>query len=186
MRIIAGTHRGRRLLAPSDQKIRPTSDRVRESLFSIIGNIQDLVILDAFAGTGALGLEAISRGAKFVYFFDTSKTSTTIVRENIDLLEFKKRARIITGALTKNTSLVDEKVDLVFLDPPYNKNLITPALNALVDSKLLVSDALIILEHEAREEIEIPDSFEFDECRKYGKTTLTFLYGPTYDDPSSL
>ncbi len=179
MRIIAGTHRGRRMITPEGDEIRPTSDRVRESLFSILGNISDAIVIDGFAGTGALGLEALSRGAKKVSFFDTSKDAISLIRENLKQFELANTSSVFHGAFAKNVSLVNQPANLVFLDPPYKKELLPPALDALVASGALAEDGLVILEHSRYETVTFPDVFEKEDERTYGKTTLTFLRMPT-------
>jgi len=129
MRIISGSARGLTLATPKDQRVRPTTDRVRESLFSILGNLHDLIVLDAFAGTGALGCEALSRGAAFCYFFDPSKDSITLVKENLSRVKATDRAstqqRPMTQALP---TITQHTLDLVFLDPPYHTTLAHEAL----------------------------------------------------------
>ncbi len=175
MRIIAGTHRGRKMITPEGDDIRPTSDRVRESLFSILGNISDVIVIDGFAGTGALGLEALSRGAKKVTFFDTSKEAVALIRENLKQFDLINTSSVLNTSIVKNISLVGTPANLVFLDPPYKKELLPPALDALLESDALAEDALVICEHFKHEELVIPDRFEKEDQRSYGKTTLTFL-----------
>ncbi len=182
MRIIAGTHRGRKLIPPEGDDIRPTSDRVRESLFSILGDIEDIVIIDGFAGTGALGMEALSRGAKKVYFFDTSKSAANLVKANLEELGLASSSRVFHGSIKRNISLITIPSHLVFLDPPYKKNLIPPALEALAASQALADGALLVLEHFKSEDISIPQYYEKEDERRYGKTTLSFL---RFSKPSS-
>ena len=136
MRVIAGKHRGRRLATLKGDAIRPTTDRVRESLFSILGSLHDLVVIDGYAGTGALGCEALSRGASRVWFFDSSRQATDLVAENLATLGETESARVITGTFTLALrSLVEEEetegIDVVFLDPPYGSSEPVAALSAL-------------------------------------------------------
>lgn len=175
MRIIAGTHRGRKMITPEGDEIRPTSDRVRESLFSILGNISEVTVIDGFAGTGALGLEALSRGAKKVSFFDTSKEAISLIRENLKQFDLANTSSVFHGSFGKNISLVNTPANLIFLDPPYKKEMLRPALDALLGSNALAEDALIIMEHSRYETVDFPERFEKEDERTYGKTTLTFL-----------
>ena len=163
------------MISPEGDEIRPTSDRVRESLFSILGNISGVYVIDGFAGTGALGLEALSRGAKKVSFFDTSKEAIALIRENLKQFDLANTSSVFHGSFLKNISLVNTPVNLVFLDAPYKKEMLPPALDALLAADTLAEDALVILEHSRYETVTFPDRFEKEDERTYGKTTLTFL-----------
>lgn len=189
MRIISGSARGRTLATPKDQRVRPTTDRVRESLFSILGNLHELIVLDAFAGTGALGCEALSRGAAFCYFFDPSKDSIALVKENLSRVKATDRAstqqRPMTQALP---TITQHTLDLVFLDPPYHTTLAHEALQALATHHhLLAPDAIIVLEQAIEDPALAPPSplLVLDDLRTYGRTRLTFfrhLPSPEVDD----
>lgn len=176
MRIIAGKHRGRRIGAPRSNAIRPTIDRVRESLFAILGDLHDAVVVDGYAGTGALGLEALSRGARRAFFFDRSRDAITLVRENLELLGESKNATVVQGAFVSSLGQLTEEVDIVFLDPPYGSGELPGALDALSASPHIRADCLVVVEQEDREEAVEHPAFEFDEARKYGNTRITLLY----------
>ena len=175
MRIIAGKHRGRRLATPKDEAIRPTTDRIRESLFSILGDLHDSVIVDAYAGTGALGCESLSRGARKVWFFDTSAKAITLVRENLATVGEEEAARVITGKFSKCVDQIDDDVDIVFLDPPYGSTEPALALCALAASSRARAGTLVILEQQRGDDLPEHDAFELDDQRTYGITRLTFL-----------
>lgn len=152
MRICGGQFRGRKLNTPTGDHIRPTSDKVRQALFNMLdsrGFIQDSIVLDGFCGTGALGLEALSRGAQRGIFIDKDKRSLKICAQNIEMLKVSEKSHMYsrdTTVLTENTA--GHVADLVFLDPPYNKGMIPLALSALTDGCWLAKDAVIVLESE--------------------------------------
>src|SRR5579872_7217688 len=137
MRIIAGTHKGRRLEAPADQAIRPTADRVREALFSILAHrlegFAGRRVLDAFAGSGALGLEALSRGAESAVFMDRDRAALALCRRNAGTLQSSDRAQFLLSDATKPPHS-DHRCDLILLDPPYGKGLGEKALSALTEA----------------------------------------------------
>lgn len=179
MRIISGYARGRRLQAPSSQRIRPTTDRVRESLFSILGDLQDTIILDGFAGSGALGCEALSRGASFCFFCDPSREAQRIISHNassvlqLDASSFSLFPLPLHQALPK----LHLPPDIVFLDPPYHLHeLLSSSLEALASSPHILKDTLLVIEQEQDAPPPAHPAFTFDEARDYGRTRITFLY----------
>ena len=180
VRIIGGKFKGRKLRSVRGTRTRPTSDRTREAILNIIAfQLQDGRVLDLFAGTGALGIEALSRGAQSAVFIDISKPSLSILQENLAGVSVESATRVIRWDLTANLNCLlsmPHAFDLIFMDPPYNKNLITPALGHLHTSQSMDSDALVIVEHSIREPVE-PDHLPFDvvDCRQYGKTLVSFL-----------
>ena len=180
MRIVGGKFKGRKLRSVRGTRTRPTADRTREAIFNIIAfQLQDVRVLDLFAGTGALGIEALSRGAQSAVFIDISKPSLSILRENLAGLCVESSTRIIRWDITANLNCLlsmPRAFDLIFMDPPYNQNLIMPALGHLHASQSLDSDALVIVEHSSREPVE-PDRLPFDivDRRQYGKTLVSFL-----------
>jgi 16S rRNA (guanine966-N2)-methyltransferase len=168
MRIVGGEFRGRPLKGPSTQAVRPTSDRLRESLFNIIahnypGALEGVRVIDLFAGTGALGLEAISRGARFGLFVDDSTEGRALTRENVEALSLGGRTRIF------------RVFDLAFLDPPYGKGLAPLALVSLRDGGWLTPGALVLVEEEAGADIGTPEGYQLLEKRTYGDTQMVFL-----------
>ncbi|TXD43676.1 16S rRNA (guanine(966)-N(2))-methyltransferase RsmD [Lujinxingia vulgaris] len=177
MRIIAGSARGRKLASLPTDAIRPTSDRVRESLFSILGDVHDLVVVDGFAGSGALGLEAISRGARRAYFFDRSGRSTALIKENAQRTRAGRRA--IIERCTFNQGLEEhlgqETPDLWFLDPPYHTTLAHKALEKMTTSPRVTAGALVVWESDVDEAVPHTPAFELEDERIYGRTRIQFL-----------
>lgn len=148
MRIITGSARGRRLLSPEGQDVRPTTEKVKESLFSIIQfEIEGRTALDLFAGSGQLGLEALSRGAASAVFVDSSAKSLAVVKENIARTGFADRARTVHGEALSFLRTATEKFDLAFLDPPYDQGLCTAAAEVL--PRVLKETSVVICETRA-------------------------------------
>ncbi len=179
MRIIAGAHRGRRLFSVKGRAIRPTSDRVRESIFNILADrVSGVNVLDLFAGTGALGIEALSRGADHACFIDNNRQAILAVLKNINMIHLEEKAIILKWDAVDNLNcLVPGKTNfkLVFMDPPYGKNMVRPALKNLDRSGCLEKNAVIVIEHTSRERLdEKMDSFIQSDRRKYGKTLISF------------
>ena len=181
MRIVGGRNRGRRLSAPKGAATRPTSDRIRESVFNILVHGTDLEfngcpVLDLFAGTGVLGFEALSRGAGPVLFIDNAAAAIDLIRTNAEMLghegtevlraDIRKLGAPPAGTLPAG---------LAFLDPPYSAGLVAPALEAIEVSGWLVQDAVLVIESSRKETIEATNAFEFIEERLYGSIKITFL-----------
>lgn len=180
MRIIGGTLRGRKLSALPGRSIRPTSDRVREALFNILGT-QPLGadVLDLFAGTGALGIEALSRGAAHAVFIDKAASHLSVLRKNVTRCGLDKQSRILQWDIVGNLRCLLEyrrTFSLVFLDPPYGKGMIEPALGHLVAAEVLTHEAKIVVEQDAGEAAVVtgPELRHEDE-RRYGHTRLSFF-----------
>lgn len=181
MRIVGGTFRGRTITAPKGMAIRPTTDRTRESLFNIIehgfSGCEGTRVLDLFAGSGALGLEALSRGAAFALFVDDATTARGATHENIEALGLQGATKIFRRDATKLgpcPANIGEPFDLVFLDPPYGKQLGEAALTAALDGHWLAPDAVIVVE-ETVGAFQAPDEFEVLDARSFGDTEVTFL-----------
>ena len=178
MRIVGGRFRGRALKGPSTQAIRPTSDRLRESVFNILahgyeGAIDNARVVDLFAGTGALGLEAMSRGARFALFVDDGSEARALLRENVEALGLGGVTRIFRRDATKiGDAPPGEKFDLAFLDPPYGKGLAPRALLALVNGRWLADGALCVIEEAADEAVELPVGLHMLDRRAYGETQI--------------
>ena len=179
MRIITGSARGAKLKTPKGMDTRPTADRVKESLFNILGrNVEDKCVLDIFAGTGNLGLEALSRGAKQAVFID--KATAVLIKENAEHTHLSEQARVLKGdvfALLTRLNSEGNKFDLVFCDPPYHLGLWEKVLLLFDRLPLLNDGALIVVEH-GTDENDIPVMSSIVELRneKYGKTTqITFF-----------
>lgn len=180
LRIIGGELKGKKLYTIPGTLIRPTSDRLRESIFNILSNlVKKAVVLDLFAGTGALGIETLSRGAESAVFIDDSKAALSVVERNIQSCAVDNRSQIIKWNIVKNLNrikAVDSKFNLVFMDPPYNKGLIKPTLINLHDSGSLGRDACIIVEHTPFEPVPgACKQFELTDQRKYGKKLISFM-----------
>jgi len=183
MRIVAGRHRGRRLLAPAGAAVRPTSDRAREALFNILSHGRPAAegipfagapVLDAFAGTGALGLEALSRGAVEAVFIEQDRAAVAVLRKNIDAMDEGARSRIVPGDATRPPRAISGCA-VAFLDPPYRSGLAGPALIALEAAGWLTPDALAIVELAVREHLAPPAGFSLVDERVYGTARLLFL-----------
>lgn len=178
MRIISGSARGRSLDAPKGLSTRPTTDRVKESLFGILQfRIGGTRVLDLFSGSGGLGLEALSRGAQFAVFNDTDRESVRVIKNNLKSLAFEDHAAVYSldfNACLKLLASKGERFDLIFLDPPYGKGLETEAVKRIHELDLLLEDGRIVIEHAAKTRIELPSIVD---TRKYGDTCITFLEG---------
>ena len=174
MRIIAGEAGGRNLETPEGREIRPTPERAREALFSILDNIVDAIVVDGFAGTGALGCEALSRGAALCYFIDDRADSIDLVEENLDRIGAKDRGIILEGDFESSLPLIYDDPDLWLLDPPYESGLGQSALEKMAESPSVTDDALVVLEISDREEPPEVEGFEMVDRREYGKAQLIF------------
>ncbi|HWJ75340.1 MAG TPA: 16S rRNA (guanine(966)-N(2))-methyltransferase RsmD [Kaistia sp.] len=181
MRIVGGEWRGRTLAAPKSQAIRPTSDRLRESLFNVLAHgyddqVADARVLDLFAGTGALGLEAMSRGASYALFVDEGVEARGLIRQNIETLGLTGRTRLFRRDATKlGPAGTVAPFDLVFADPPYDRGLGEPALASAVAGDWLAPGALVVLEEAADVIIGPVDGLERVERREAGDTQLLFF-----------
>jgi 16S rRNA (guanine966-N2)-methyltransferase len=175
MRIVAGSHRGRPLEAPADQRIRPTSDRIRESLFNILdhrlGGFAGKRVLDGFAGTGALGFEALSRGAAFALFVDKDRDALSLTRRNAASLGLTEKADFRLADLTRPPQSA-QQFDLVLLDPPYGQGLAGKALEALADTGWLAPEALAVIEADRTQPETLPERFATMDSRDYGRTRI--------------
>jgi 16S rRNA (guanine966-N2)-methyltransferase len=183
MRIVGGSHRGRRLSAPSGDAVRPTGDRVREALFDIMSHgrfapegvpFAKTAVLDAFAGTGAVGLEALSRGAAEAVFIERDAVALAALRRNIEALGELARALVVPGDATRPPR-GERACAVAFLDPPYGSGLAAPALAALADAGWIAKEALAVVEIGAREPFSAPAGFALLDARVYGAARLVFL-----------
>ena len=181
MRVVGGRLRGRSLAGPRTQAIRPTSDRLRESLFNILAHaygdpVSDARVLDLFAGTGALGLEAMSRGAAFALFVDDGAQARALIRQNVEALGLGGTTRIFRRDATRlGPAHPVEPFSLAFLDPPYGKGLAESALESARAGGWLAPDALIVVEEAADAQFTPPAGFAELERRRYDDTELVFL-----------
>jgi 16S rRNA (guanine966-N2)-methyltransferase len=181
MRIVAGKFRGKQLTSPEDDSIRPTADRVREAVFNILAsrlgpNFDGLRLLDLFAGTGALGLEALSRGASNVVFVDTGAEARGLIRDHIEAFGAGGVAKLLRRDATNlGPAGTMGPVDLVFLDPPYGQGLGEKALLSLKDGGWLRPETLLVFEEGSDVTVELPEGFVLDDRREYGAAAVHFL-----------
>lgn len=172
MRIISGKARGRRLTAPKGFATRPTSDRVKEAIFNVLSaKIAGSSVIDVFAGTGGLGIEALSRGAAHAIFIEKKREAWSVVKKNLAITGFNNCAQVFLGDFTFVLPRLKEKSDLVFLDPPYNQGLIQPAVSLIIGLDLLKEDGVIIIETNSKLK-EHPQSEKITLGKEY-------LYGDT-------
>lgn len=186
MRITGGRFGGRLLAAPSDERVRPTSDKVRQAIFNILEHndfgcgfaLKGARVIDLFAGTGAMGLEAMSRGARYCLFVDNAADSRALVRRNVEALSLTGATKIwrrhatSLGPLSANSG---GPFDLAFLDPPYRLALLPPALESLRDGGWLAPGALVVMEHAIEESPPQSPGFHTLDFRSYGDTAVAFL-----------
>jgi 16S rRNA (guanine966-N2)-methyltransferase len=181
MRIVGGRLKGRSLQGPRSEGVRPTSDRLRETLFNILAHsygdpVPGARVIDLFAGTGAFGLEAISRGAEFSLFVDDGAQARALLRENVEALGLGGVTRIFRrDARRLGAAAPGAPYNLAFLDPPYDRGLAEPALTSLTRGGWLAPDALVIVEESAAATFEPAPGFEVLERRDYGDTEVIFL-----------
>ncbi len=185
MRIVGGEFKGKHLVMPADNRVRPTADRTREALFNILGHGSayrteqgpmpiGARVLDVFSGTGALGVEALSRGASHVTFLDNHTGSLKLIRENVAAIGAQAKADIFNRNGTQMGN-AGQAVDLVLMDPPYSQGLETPCLASLQAGGWLQSETIIVIELAAKEKLDLPSDFEVLNERKYSAAKLLFL-----------
>ncbi|MBV9063817.1 MAG: 16S rRNA (guanine(966)-N(2))-methyltransferase RsmD [Alphaproteobacteria bacterium] len=186
MRITGGRFRGRTLFAPAGAQVRPTSDKVRQAIFNILTHhdfgigfsLDGARVADLFAGTGAMGIEALSRGARFCLFVDDAPESRALIRKNVEALELTGITKIWRRDATQLGPMPAGSggpFDLVFLDPPYRKNLVAPALATLAGGGWLTEGALLVAETAEEGMLETSPGFTRLHMRGYGETAVTFL-----------
>ena len=180
MRIISGLYKGRKLSPVRGQEIRPTGGKVREAVFSILArDLRHARVLDLFAGTGAFGLEALSRGADRAVFIESDDRAIAAIKKNIRLCGAEKRVQLMKWDITRDLNCIRSRrpgFDLAFMDPPYHGDFIAATLKNLENSQGLEDGALIVIEHSAKTPLPaIHPPFYATDRRKYGKTLVTFL-----------
>lgn len=179
MRIIAGVFRGRKLKTLDGQDTRPTLDRVRESLFNIIApRVEGAMVLDLFSGSGAIGLEALSRGAQFAVLNDASPKSVDVILDNVEALGAVEDTGVMCeDAFRAIDILVDNglRFDLIYLDPPYDSGLYTPIIEYIRKTGVLKLNGMVICEHRKGYTFEVPYDYRIYDRRTYGKTTISFV-----------
>ena len=182
MRIIAGKHRGRKLTPLAGDQVRPTAGRAREAIFNILAHAafaprpvyEDAIVLDAFAGSGALGLEALSRGARFVSFMERDRTARGVLTANVTALAVTRQTAVLAAdALRPPRGIAP--ASLAFLDPPYTEDWAAPALTALAAAQWLLPEAIAVVELEVKRDFVPPAGFAPLDERRYGAAKIVFL-----------
>jgi len=180
MRITGGKAAGRRFTLPRGLAVRPTTDRVREALFNILAPLSGMTFLDLYAGSGAVGCEALSRGAIRAVFVECDAGAARIIRKNVEGLGFEGNCEVLAMEVRRGFKLLmyrRERFDVLFADPPYGEGLINETLRCLSDGSLVAVDGVLILQHSRREAPSepLPAVFSIAEQRRYGETVLSFL-----------
>ena len=177
MRIIAGKYRGRKLYAPKGWQIRPTADRAREAIFNILGDrVRGARVADLFAGTGAMGLEALSRGAAQAVFVDSQPAALAAIRRNLETLGLDE-PRVIKADLSRGVGPLAETgpFDLIFMDPPYAKDILSLVLARLKQGELAAAGGLAVVEHGGGQEDLLASGWKLMDERRYGRARVCFL-----------
>lgn len=179
LRVISGTARGHHLKTPKGMSTRPTTDRVKESLFNIISMfIVDSDVLDLFSGSGSLGIEALSRGAASAVFVDSSRECYGIIKDNLQHTKLSDKGKVYTEAVNeaiRKLFVHNKKFDLIFMDPPYSKNLVEETLNCIANNDIIKSNSLIICEHRSSDPVpEAVGRLVITRKQQYGDTTVSF------------
>lgn len=182
LRVTGGEVKGRRLSSLKGSKIRPTSDKVREAIFNLIGqDVRGVRVLDLFAGTGSLGIEALSRGASWVFFVDNSMHSIEIIRKNLSLCGYENVGRVLkkdlTRGLPRECEMMKGEFDLVLSDPPYGKDYLPAVLRELCDRDILASPSIVVAETSKAEVMPAKlGKLELVKTRTYGDTKISEYY----------
>ncbi len=180
MRIISGNARGTKLYTLEGLNTRPTLDRVKESLFNILQNyLLDATVLDLFAGSGALGLESVSRGARKAILCDNHLQAIRIIKQNVQKCHMENNVEVIFKDYTKCLKQISEKINIAFVDPPYEKNIAVEAVKLIIENEILQENGIIILEtdDEQREikQLENISKINIQDIKRYGRVKLIFL-----------
>ena len=180
MRIIGGQARGRQIRLPAGCRIRPTADRVKESLFDILHPVEGAYFLDMYAGSGNVGLEALSRGARGSVFVEKDLRLADAVRKNLRLLGFEGRGEVIAAGAQQGLRRLGkrgERFDILFADPPYDEDILPEILRCLEGAEVLAENGIIVLQHSVREDPKesLPQTLVMADQRRYGDTLLSFL-----------
>lgn len=176
MRIITGSAKGTKLKTPRGMAVRPTGDRVKESLFNILGSrVPDARVLDLFAGTGNLGLEALSRGANHTTFVEQSMVSIALIRENAILTKLQDQITIVKANVLSAIDRLEGQFDLIFCDPPYNQGLVSQVLIRIDSAAILADRGMLIVEHSQHERIESSlNQLNLIRSERFGETCIGF------------
>jgi 16S rRNA (guanine966-N2)-methyltransferase len=197
LRVISGDKKGERLFSLKRRKIRPTSDKVKGAIFNILSyglgfgqSLEGKKVLDLFAGSGALGLEALSRGAEEVVFVDNSSASLILARKNLKKLGFENKGRMVKKEILRflrsENKIASGGFDLILADPPYGKGLCQKLSEILAEKSFLNADGILVMEHHKKEKIEEKKNFVLLQERKYGDTLISFFKKKPVKDKKEL
>ncbi|MBI1909526.1 MAG: 16S rRNA (guanine(966)-N(2))-methyltransferase RsmD [Deltaproteobacteria bacterium] len=177
MKILGGQAKGRSLKKPKNNKIRPALAKVKGAIFNILGDIEGTSVLDLFAGTGNIGIEALSRGAAWVTFVDNEPQALRLIRENSQRTGTEASCQIVKAEIPWGLKKLknDHTYSLIFVDPPYDQRLVNTTLRFLAREKTLAPGGMIIVEHSPREGVVPPEGLQITDERRYGQTNITFL-----------
>lgn len=178
MRVISGVAKGLRLTAPKGSRVRPALDQVKEAVFNIIFDVTGARVLDLYAGSGSVGIEALSRGASFAVFVEEWGPAVETIIKNLKHCRLDDRAKIFkcpVKAAIRKLSKKGARFDLVFVDPPYLKNLVNKTLCDMAASTLITENSLIVVEHHPKEPIGEVEGLSLTDSRKYGQTYISFV-----------
>lgn len=180
MRVISGSARGRKLIAPTGFDTRPTTDRVKESIFNLLmPYLPADRVLDLFSGSGALGIEALSRGSAHCTFIENCQAAGKVILQNIDLARVKDRSETLFCEALSFLNRTSTRFDIIFLDPPYNTGLLTAAIEKIYKNNILSDNGIIVAESEYKGEEPTSEFFDIIKNAKYGKTTVFLLHKKT-------
>jgi len=179
VRVVGGEFKGRQLSVTKGRRIRPTSDRVREAIFDILGPVWTFEkVLDLFAGTGSLGIEALSRGAEEAVFVEQGKGALTVLKGNLKALGLKSRSWVLPLTAKRGITVLAERgevFDLIFMDPPYGKDVVGKTIEEITQGSILASTGVIVAEHASRDRILPPLGLALSQQRRYGDTAVSFF-----------
>lgn len=179
MRVISGKCRGTHLVAPEGMETRPTTDRIKETLFNMIAfDIPECHFLDLFSGSGAIGIESLSRGAKYAVFVDQGNKALACIKENLEKTRLKESAEVLACTAQEaihDLSLRKKRFDIIFMDPPYALEGVDDLLKSIAESDLLLEEGYIILERSTKTIVNLPQSLVLWKEKKYKTTTLSFI-----------
>jgi 16S rRNA (guanine966-N2)-methyltransferase len=186
MRIVGGSKKGFLLKKPKSADVRPTTDMIKEALFNILHSVSGKTFLDLFSGTGSVGIEALSRGASLVVFIERKKDLARSIKDLALQLGFEENARIVSMEMSKGILRLCQfniVLDYIFIDPPYQKDLIEETINRIDKAGLVTEDSLIVIQHSKREPIKLLDGkYSVEDQRTYGDSMLTFIKIKTQAD----
>ncbi len=175
MRVIAGQKKGHKLLALPGNKTRPTTDFVKEAIFSLVFDCRDMKVLDLYSGSGSLGFEALSRGAKSLELVDRSEKAIQVSRKNIGKLQYQEKVTIHKQRVDTFLRNTEERFDLIFLDPPYAQNYVNSTIANIFTTDILTDEGIVVIEHSPKEAIKEEWLSKIVKQKNYGDTVVTIL-----------